>query len=116
MNESSKIESNTEQPFEHQQVNIEKSLYEQRLDICLRLQMNRRVLEHKLLGNNEENHFPRSATMRFLSRQSTHQIIHKAANAALGLQTIKTFRNGLKAAKFIRSFFKHEKKSSEITV
>lgn len=91
------------------QETIPKSLAEQREDLCLRLHLNRRLLEHKLIGSERENHFPRSAAMRFLSRQSTHQIIKKAANAALGIQTIKSIHYGYSFVKFLRhAFSKHK--------
>ena len=90
------------------QENTTKSLAEQREDLCLRLQLNRRLLAHKLIGPERENHFPRSSTMRFLSSQSTHQIIKKAANAALGLQTFRSLHYGYTAIKFIRNIFKHK--------
>ncbi len=108
MNTITAIESELEQHEEQQKV-IKKSLHEQKLDLCTRLQLNRRLVEEKLFPHEQEQAFPRSATMRFLSRQSTRQIMHKAANAALGLQTFKTFRYGYKAVKFIKNFFKPEK-------
>jgi len=87
-----------------------KTLAEKRLDLCLRLQLNRRLLEHKLIDSEQEAHFPRSATMRFLSRQSTHQLIKKAANAALGIQTLKSIHYGYSLVKFIRHAFSSHKK------
>ncbi|RZA09853.1 MAG: hypothetical protein EOO68_00325 [Moraxellaceae bacterium] len=92
------------------QTSTVKSLHEQRLDLRMRLQLNRRLLAHKLIGSETENHYPRSATMRFLSRQSTHQLIKKAANAALGIQTIRSLHYGYSFVKFIRNAFSSHKK------
>lgn len=88
------------------QVAAPKSLEQQRLDLCAQLQANRRFLARKLVGPERDNQFPRSAFMRFLSNHSTHEILHKAANAALGLQTFRALRWGTTAMKFIRNRFK----------
>jgi hypothetical protein len=89
-----------------------KTLEEQRIDLRLRLQINRRLIQHKLIGTESESHFPRSAAMRFLARQSTHQIIQKAANAALGIQTFRSLHYGYSVVKFLRSAFAKYKKST----
>jgi len=86
-----------------------KTLEEQREDLCLRLKINRRLLEHRLIGTGGENRFPRSAAMRFLSRQSTHQLIKKAANTALGIETLRTIHYGYSFVKFIRGVFSRKK-------
>lgn len=86
-----------------------KTLAEQRVDLCLRLQINRRLLEHKLIGTENENRFPRSAAMRFLSRQSTHQLIKKAANTALGIETFRSLHYGYSLVKFVRGVFSRHK-------
>jgi hypothetical protein len=104
MNDSIAVEIQTETPAPPP-----KTLEEQRVDLCLRLQINRRLLEHKLLGTGDESHFPRSAAMRFLSRQSTHQLIKKAANTALGIETFRTIHYGYSLVKFIRGVFSRHK-------
>lgn len=83
-----------------------KSLEEQRQELCLRLQANRRLIAVKLVGDEKHNQFPRSAVMRFVSNHSTREILHKAANAALGLQTYRVFRWGLSAMNLIRHGFR----------
>jgi len=104
MNNSTETEDNAAV-----QTDAVKSLHDKRLDLCLRLQLNRRLLEHKLIGGEQQNYFPRSATMRFLSQQSTHQLIKKAANAALGIQTIKAVHYGYSLVKLIRKAFSSHK-------
>ncbi|GGY77757.1 hypothetical protein GCM10011613_22920 [Cellvibrio zantedeschiae] len=83
-----------------------RTLAQQRMDLCLLLQHNRQVIANKLTGPERQNIFPRSAAMRFISNHSTHELIHKAANAALGLQTFRAIRWGLSALKFARNTFK----------
>jgi len=90
-------------------VTTSKSLREQREDLCAQLQLNRRLLAYKLTGKAEENHFPRSVTMRFLSRQSTHQMIKKVAGAALGIQTFKALHYGYSLMHFVRRTFSKQK-------
>lgn len=105
MNESIAVEVQAEIAQETQP----KTLEEQRADLCLRLKINRRLLEHKLIGTEGENRFPRSAAMRFLSRQSTHQLIQKAANTALGIEAFRTINYGYSLVKFIRGVFSRRK-------
>jgi hypothetical protein len=81
------------------------TLQEQREDLRLRLQMNRRILEQKLIPNPGEEHFPRSMTMRFLSRQSTRHIIQRVAGTALGLQAFRSLRYGYSLIQFARSAY-----------
>jgi len=88
------------------QINAPKSLAQQRVELCLQLQANRRLLARKLVGPESDNQFPRSAAMRFISNHSTQEILHKAANAALGLQTFRALRWGVTALKFVRNSFK----------
>lgn len=105
MNESITVEIHAETP-----AIPPTTLEEQRVDLCLRLQMNRRLIEHKLIGAEHESQFPRSAAMRFLSRQSTHQLIKKVASTAIGIGTIRSLHYGYSVVKFMRNMFsKHRK-------
>jgi hypothetical protein len=107
MNELTREVTEVVEHKEHDnQVNVPKSLAQQRMDLCLRLQANRRLLARKLVGPESENQFPRSAAMRFISNHSTSEILHKAANAALGLQTYRALRWGVTALKFVRNRFR----------
>ncbi len=90
----------------HSQVCAVKSLDDQRQELCMRLQANRRQIAIKLAGPERNNQFPRSAAMRFMSNPHTHEILHKAANAALGLQTFRVLRWGVSAMKFFRKGFR----------
>ncbi|RYY76794.1 MAG: hypothetical protein EOO52_04665 [Gammaproteobacteria bacterium] len=81
-----------------------KTLEEQREEIRTRLHINRQLLEHKLL-NSGDKHFPRSATMRFLSNQSTRHVLHRFAGAALSFQAFKSIRYGFSLFQFARSAF-----------
>lgn len=81
-----------------------QTLEEKRADIRTRLHINRRLLEHKLL-NTPGLYFPRSATMRFLSNQSTRHIIQRFAGAALGIQAFKSLRYGFSLFQFARSAY-----------
>jgi hypothetical protein len=83
-----------------------KSLEEKRQELCQLLQTNRRLIARKLVGEERHNQFPRSAVMRFVSNHSTREILHKAANAALGLQTYRAARWGLSALNLIRKGFR----------
>jgi|GEM_PF-2089413 len=103
MNELAEVKFNTESAS----VNIAaptKSLAEKREDLQVRLQINRRLLEQKLL-HPQEQHFPRSATMRLLSSSSTHHIFRRFAGAALGLQAFKSLRYGVSLFQFARSAY-----------
>lgn len=81
------------------------TLQERREDLRLRLQMNRRLLAEKLIPNPGEEHFPRSVTMRFLSRPGTHHIIQRLAGTALGLQAFRSLRYGYSLIQFARSAY-----------
>lgn len=82
-----------------------QSLEERREDLRARLQINRRLLEHKLLGTPSQEYFPRSMTMRFLSRQSTRHLVQRFAGAALGIQAFKSLRYGYSLIQFARSAY-----------
>lgn len=79
-----------------------KSLDERKEELCMRLQANRRIIAIKLVGPERHDQFPRSTAMRFISNHNTREILHKAANAALGLQTFRALRWGVSAMKFLR--------------
>lgn len=81
-----------------------QTLEEKREDIRTRLHVNRRLLEHKLL-HTQGQYFPRSATMRFLSNQSTRHILQRFAGAALGIQAFKSLRYGFSLFQFARSAY-----------
>jgi hypothetical protein len=103
MSEVAEVKFNTESAS----VNIEaptKSLAEKREDLQTRLQINRRLLEEKLLQPGNQN-FPRSATMRLLSSPGTHHFIRKFAGAAIGLQAFKSLRYGVSLFQFARSAY-----------
>ena len=88
-------------------VNIEaptRSLAEKKEDLQTRLQLNRRLLEEKLL-HPQGQYFPRSATMRFLSNPGTHHLISRFAGAALGIQAFKSLRYGFSLFQFARSAY-----------
>lgn len=77
------------------------SLEFRRQEICEKLHENRQALALQLVGSDRHDQFPRSAAMRFISNHSTREILHKAANAALGLQTFRALRWGLGLVRFI---------------
>lgn len=81
------------------------TLQERRADLRIRLQLNRRLLEQKLMASTGDEYFPRSMTMRFLSRQSTRHIIQRVAGAALGLQAFRSLRYGFSLIQFARSAY-----------
>ena len=82
---------------------LEKSLAEQRLDLRLKLQLNRRLLVHKFSDEQVENHFPRSTIMRFLTQQTTLHILKKLAFTAVGIKTFKSVQYGFSLWQFVRS-------------
>ncbi len=79
------------------------SLDEQRLDLRLRLQLNRRLLVYKFSGEQADNHFPRSTVMRFLTQQTTLHILKKLACTAIGIKTVKSVQYGFSLWQFLRS-------------
>jgi hypothetical protein len=79
------------------------SLDEQRLDLRLRLQLNRRLLVHKFSDAQADNHFPRSTLMRFLTQQTTLHILKKLACTTIGIKTVKTVQYGFSLWQFVRS-------------
>ncbi len=79
------------------------SLDEQRLDLRLRLQLNRRLLVHKFSNEQIDNHFPRSTIMRFLTQQTTLHILKKLAFTAIGIKTVKSVQYGFSLWQFIRN-------------
>lgn len=81
----------------------EKSLAEQRLDLRLKLQLNRRLLVHKFSDRQIDNHFPRSTIMRFLTQQTTLHILKKLAFTAIGIKTFKSVQYGFSLWQFVRS-------------
>lgn len=91
---------------------LEKSLAEQRLDLRLKLQLNRRLLVHKFSNEQVENHFPRSTVMRFLTQQTTLHILKKLAFTAIGIKTFKTLQYGFSFAQFVRSRLSANKKTT----
>lgn len=88
------------------------SLDEQRLDLRLRLQLNRRLLVHKFSSEQVDNHFPRSTIMRFLTQQTTLHILKKLAFTAIGIKTFKSLQYGFTFAQFLRSRLAMNKKST----
>lgn len=103
MSEQAKVEFDTESAS----VNIEaptKTLAEKREDLQTRLQINRRLLEQKLL-HPQGQFFPRSTTMRLLSNPSTHHILRKFAGAALSFQAFKSLRYGFSLVQFARTAY-----------
>jgi hypothetical protein len=82
-----------------------KTLAEQREELRVRLQLNRRILEHKLFDRDQNQFAPRSVTMRFLSNQNTRHIIQRVAGTALGLQAFKSLRYGYSLIQFARSAY-----------
>lgn len=78
------------------------SLDEQRLDLRLRLQLNRRLLVYKFSGEQAHNHFPRSTIMRFLTQQTTLHILKKLAFTAIGIKTFKSVQYGFSLWQFVR--------------
>jgi hypothetical protein len=91
---------------------LQKSLAEQRLDLRLRLQLNRRLLVHKFSDEQAENHFPRSTIMRFLTQQTTLHILKKLAFTAIGIKTFKSLQYGFTFAQFLRSRLAASKEAS----
>jgi hypothetical protein len=79
------------------------SLNEQRLDLRLRLQLNRRLLVYKFSDAQADNHFPRSTIMRFLTQQTTLHILKKLACTAIGIKTVKSVQYGFSLWQFIRN-------------
>ncbi len=79
------------------------SLDEQRLDLRLRLQLNRRLLVHKFSDEQVDNHFPRSTIMRFLTQQTTLHILKKLACTTIGIKTVKSVQYGFSLWQFVRS-------------
>ena len=79
------------------------SLDEQRLDLRLRLQLNRRLLVYKFSDAQADNHFPRSTVMRFLTQQTTLHILKKLACTAIGIKTVKSVQYGFSLWQFLRS-------------
>lgn len=84
---------------------LQPSLQERREDLRLRLQLNRRLLEQKLIPPVHDEYFPRSMTMQFLLRPSTRHVIQRVAGAALGLQAFKSLRYGFSLFQFARSAY-----------
>ena len=80
-----------------------KTLAEQRLDLQLRLQLNRRLLIYKFSGEEMKNHFPRSTVMRFLTQQTTLHILKKLAFTAIGIKTFTSVKYGFSLWKFFRN-------------
>jgi hypothetical protein len=79
------------------------TLDEQRLDLRLRLQLNRRLLVYKFSDAQADNHFPRSIAMRFLTQQTTLHILKKLACTAIGIKTVKSVQYGFSLWQFIRN-------------
>jgi hypothetical protein len=82
-----------------------KTLDEQRAELRIRLQLNRRLLTHKFSGDQADNHFPRSMVVRFLTQQTTIHILKKLAYTAIGMKTFKSLQYGFSLAQFVRSRF-----------
>jgi hypothetical protein len=79
------------------------TLDEQRLDLRLKLQENRRLLVYKFSDAQADNHFPRSTIMRFLTQQTTLHILKKLACTAIGIKTVKSVQYGFSLWQFIRN-------------
>ncbi len=80
-----------------------KTLAEQRLDLQLRLQINRRLLIHKFSPNEARNHFPRSMLVRFLTQQTTLHVLKKVASTVIGVKIFNSFKYGLSLWQFARN-------------
>jgi hypothetical protein len=89
----------------------EQTLCEQRLQLILRLQLNRRVLFHQLNENQTEASFPRSMVMRFITQTNTIHILKKLAFTAVGIKALKSLQNGFTFAQFFHSKYWSTKKS-----
>ena len=82
--------------------NPQLTLAEQRAELQLKLHINRRLLIYKFTGEQDENHFPRSSTMRFLTQQTTLHLLKKVAFMAIGVKTFKAAQYGFSLWKFVR--------------
>lgn len=89
------------------------SLEEQRSELRLRLQLNRRLLIYKFSDEQVDNHFPRSSIMRFLTQQTTLHILKKLAFTVIGIKTFKSLQYGFTFAQFLRSKFATHKKPTQ---
>jgi hypothetical protein len=89
--------------------NAPPTLDEQRLELRLRLQLNRRLLLYKFSDAQADNHFPRSTVMRFLTQQTTLHILKKLACTAIGIKTVKSVQYGFSLWQFVRNKLQQKK-------
>jgi hypothetical protein len=81
----------------------EPTLCEQRLQLILRLQLNRRVLIHQLSDNHSETNFPRSMIMRFITQENTLSIVKNITFSLLGARTLKALFTGFSFMRLARA-------------
>ena len=81
----------------------EQTLCEQRLQLILRLQLNRRVLLHQLSARQAETHFPRSMVMRFITQETTLRIVKNIAFSVLGARALKAIFTGFSFVRLARA-------------
>ena len=81
---------------------IPPSLAEQRLDVRLQLQLNRRLLVHKFSSQQVDTHFPRSMLVRFLTQPSMLHAFKKLAFTTIGMKTFKSLHYGFSLWQFFR--------------
>lgn len=81
----------------------EQTLCEQRLQLILRLQLNRRVLMHQLSDNHSKTHFPRSMVMRFITQKTTLGIVKNITFSLLGARTLKALLTGFSFIRLARA-------------
>ena len=79
------------------------SLDEQRLELRLKLQLNRRLLVYTFSDAQADNHFPRSTVMRFLTQETTLNILKKLACTAIGIKTLRSVQYGFLLWQFVRN-------------
>jgi hypothetical protein len=83
--------------------NVPLSLAEQRLNLRIKLQLNRRLLAHKFSDAQLQTHFPRSMLVRFLTQPSMLHVFKKLAFTAVGMKTFKSLHYGFSLWQFFRN-------------
>jgi hypothetical protein len=82
---------------------IDQTLCEQRLQLILRLQLNRRVLMQKLTESQVETNFPRSMVMKFITQKNTLSIVKNITYTLLGARTLKALYTGFSFVRLARA-------------
>lgn len=77
----------------------EESLEEQRDSIRLELERNRRILSRHLVEAKQD--FPRSMTMRFLTRKTTRDMLSTLAFSSMGGRLFQSAVTGVRMATFV---------------